>query len=520
MKLCKDIINADNLNTLEKKGYAVPKYDVEKMRAVTRANPEWIHFGAGNIFRAFIAAACQELLDKDAVNCGLIVAEGFDYDIIEKAYRRFDNFSLLATLNCNGTIDKKLIASVAESLCADKNNEEDWKRLKSIFRLPSLKMASFTITEKGYALSGCENADGMMSKLTLLLKERFDAGQLPIALVSMDNCSDNGGKLRTAVLYCAEKIRDKKFTAYLNDENKVSFPCTMIDKITPRPDKFVENELESDGFENMDIIVTDRRTFTAPFVNAEKPQYLVIEDKFPSGRPPLENAGVIFTDLQHVEKAEKMKVCTCLNPLHTALAVYGCLLGYKSISEEMRDRELNALVKKIGFDEGLPVVINPEIIEPYSFIDEVVNSRLPNRFIPDTPQRIACDTSQKIPVRYGETIKAYSRSDKLKAGDLKYIPLAIAGWLRYLMAVDDNGEPFVLSDDTELEKLEKFVPILSCTGLGGELNIHDTLKDILSDKTLFGTNLYEAGLGEKIEGFFAELSAGKGAVRKTLKKYL
>ena len=65
----------------------------------------------------------------------------------------------------------------------------------------------------------------------------------------------------------------------------------------------------------------------------------MIEDDFPNGRPALEKAGFLFTDRETVEKAEKMKVCTCLNPLHTALAVFGCLLGYKKISEEMKDRD-------------------------------------------------------------------------------------------------------------------------------------------------------------------------------------
>ena len=94
-------------------------------------------------------------------------------------------------------------------------------------------------------------------------------------------------------------------------------------------------------------------------------------------------------------------------PLHTALAVYGCLLGYNSIADEMKDNELRALVEKIGYDEGMPVVIDPKIINPSDFIHEVVEKRLPNPFVPDSPQRIATDTSQKMSVRFGETIKAY-----------------------------------------------------------------------------------------------------------------
>ena len=77
---------------------------------------------------------------------------------------------------------------------------------------------------------------------------------------------------------------------------------------------------------DMTISRTNTGTLIAPFVNAETTEYLVLEDAFPNGRPPLERAGVYFTDRATVEKAEKMKVGTCLNPLHTALAVYGLSL--------------------------------------------------------------------------------------------------------------------------------------------------------------------------------------------------
>ena len=165
--------------------------------------------------------------------------------------------------------------------------------------------------------------------------------------------------------------------------------------------------LRKDGFQDVDNIKTSKESFIAPFVNAEESEYLVIEDAFPNGRPNLEEGGVIFTDRDTVNKVEKMKVGTCLNPLHTALAIFGCLLGHTLISEEMKDPELKTLVERIGYDEGLPVVVNPGIIDPKEFIREVLELRFPNPFMPDTPQRIAMDTSQKLSIRFGETIKAY-----------------------------------------------------------------------------------------------------------------
>ena len=213
----------------------------------------------------------------------------------------------------------------------------------------------------------------------------------------------------------------------------------------------------------------------------------------------------------------KRQVCTCLNPLHTALAIYGCLLGYTLISEEMKNPLLKNMVEVIGYKEGLPVVVNPGILDPKKFIDEVVNVRIPNPFLPDSPQRIATDTSQKITVRFGETIKSYVASDSLDVHSLTAIPLAIAGWLRYLLAVDDEGKEMNVSSDPMLEVLQKQ---LADVKLGDPESADGKLTEILSNKVLFGSDLNEIGLAEKIEGMFKELIAGPGAVRATLHKYM
>ncbi len=521
----------------KEKGYELPEYDREQISKNTKENPTWIHFGAGNIFRGFPAAGLQKILNSKAYEKGVIVAEGFDYEIIEKAYQPFDNLSLLVVLKSNGTIEKRVIGSVTESLVADSTNAKDWERLKEIFKNPSLQMASFTITEKGYSLvnsqgdyldavsndfrEGPKQPGNIMGKVTALLFERYQNGGYPIAMVSMDNCSHNGDKLFAAVETYAKNwvnhgFAEEGFLRYINDSARVTFPWSMIDKITPRPDDKVKQMLEKDGFEDTDLIITSKNTYTAPFVNAEETEYLVIEDTFPNGRPPLEKAGFLFTDRETVDKVEKMKVCTCLNPLHTALAVYGCLLSYHTIWEEMRDPELSKLVNKIGYVEGMPVVINPGVLDPQDFIDAVIQRRLPNPFMPDAPQRIATDTSQKIPIRFGETIKAYVKSDHLKVTDLTFIPLAIAGWCRYLMGIDDEGNEFIPSPDPMLAELQGYVKDIQ---LGDKLR-KDTLKPILSNDKIFAVDLYRVGLGEKIEDMFEELIAGKGAVRATLKKYL
>ncbi|MDR2418332.1 MAG: mannitol dehydrogenase family protein [Treponema sp.] len=515
----------------EKAGIELPAFDREAMIAATKEAPEWVHFGAGNIFRAFPAALQQKLLDAGLSKTGIIVAEGYDGEIIDKAYRPFDNLCIAVTLKANGSIQKKVIASLAESLRVD----SDFERLKAVFRAPSLRMVSFTITEKGYSLWGpdgrimaqveAEFAAGPeaclrnpIATLSSLCYERYKAGKLPLALVSMDNCSHNGDKLFAAVeAFAAEwtkrGLADLGFLDYIHDT--VSFPWSMIDKITPQPDETVRQTLISAGIEDMAGTRTAKNTYVAPFVNAEEAEYLVIEDKFPAGRPLLEQAGVLFTDRETVDKVEKMKVCTCLNPLHTALAVFGCLLGYKKISEEMKNSDLVRLVEIIGYKEGLPVVVDPGILSPRKFIDEVLQVRVPNPFMPDTPQRIATDTSQKIPIRFGETIKAYLASSSLKVSELKLIPLVLAAWLRYLLGIDDEGKPFTVSPDPLYDTLAQ---LLSGLKLGQAAPFHDTLAPILSDKRIFAVDLYEAGLGQAVEAYFAELMAGTGAVAATLKR--
>ena len=337
----------------------------------------------------------------------------------------------------------------------------------------------------------------------------------------MDNCSHNGDKVKAGVFAYAEKwaemgIVPAGFVDYVKDESKVSYPWSMIDKITPRPDAKVQKMLEEDGFEDNYTIVTDRHTFTAPFVNAEETEYLVIEDKYTNGRPPLELGGVMYADRETVDKVEKMKVCTCLNPLHTAMSIYGCLLGYTLISAEMADEDIRGLITKMGYIEAMPVVVDPGVLKPADFIGAVLNRRLPNPFMPDAPQRIATDTSQKLSIRFGETIKAYKERG-LDMDNLVLIPLVLAGYARYIKGIDDEGKAFEPSPDPLLAELSAIVAPLEIKEGPQDFSC---LKALYTRKDVFGVDLYEAGLGEKIEAMVAELYAGPGAVRKTLHKYV
>jgi fructuronate reductase len=77
-----------------------------------------------------------------------------------------------------------------------------------------------------------------------------------------------------------------------------------------------------------------------------------------------------------------MKVCTCLNPLHTALAIFGCSLGHDSISKEMGDEDLRTLVPKMSQRESVPVVTEPGLIDPKRFLQEVLPRVCPTPLFP------------------------------------------------------------------------------------------------------------------------------------------
>jgi len=510
----------------KQKGYLLPGFDIQAVREKTHKEPTWIHFVAGNIFRAFIAALLQEILDAGKYDLGVVVVGGYDTDVITQVYHGHDNLFLNVVLKADGSVEKRVIASVTESLRNNPLFPKDITRLVEIFENPGLQMASFTITEKGYVAPDDDIALGLaaerpMGKLTVLLLKRFQAGAYPLTLQSMDNCARNGDVFRSAICayakgWCEAGLAPDAFLSYLQDETTIACPWSMIDKITPRPDEDVQNMLQADGFLDASISTTEKGTLASAFVNAEETGYLVMENCYANGRPPLELGGALYADRDTVDAVEKMKVGTCLNPLHTAMSLFGCLLGYTRISEEMKDPDIVGLITKMVYKESFAVVHDPGVIQPVDFLEAVLKKRFPNPFLPDAPQRIAVDTSQKFPIRFGGTIRAYMKQG-LDMENLILISLTCATYARYLRGIDDTGKPFDLSPDPKLDELSAIVAGLEVTEAPQDMSC---LKTLFSREDIFGVNLYEAGLGVRVEQMAADLYAGPGAVRKTLHAYV
>lgn len=523
----------------QKAGILLPGYDVAAVSKKAKQAPRWAHFGIGNIFRIFIGGIADGLLEAGVLDRGLTCIETFDYDVVDKIYTPYDNLGLSVILHADGTRTYKVLGSMAEAVKAQSSDPAHWARLKEVFRSKELQLISFTITEKGYALAGSdgiyfpfiqsdidngpEKATSAMAVLTAMLYVRYQDSRTPIALVSMDNCSHNGDLLRHSVLTMAREWQKKgyvteDFLAWLGDETQVSFPWTMIDKITPRPSDAIAADLEALGVEDMAPVITSKRTYIAPFINAEQPQYLVIEDRFPNGRPELEKGfGVYLADRATVNLSERMKVTACLNPVHSATGPVGVVLGEELYAKMLNTNpDMMKMARMVAYDEGLPMVEDPRILSPKAFTDELFTDRFPNEYLGDTNLRLATDTSQGVGVRFGETIKAYMKKYG-SAERLTAIPLGIAGWLRYMLGVDDMGNTYELAPDPMVPEIQA---ALSSVVFGNPESLTDQLHPILSNEKVFFIDLYKAGLGEKIEGMFREMINGKGSTKATIHKYM
>ena len=175
----------------------------------------------------------------------------------------------------------------------------------------------------------------------------------------------------------------------------------------------------------------------------------------------------------------------------------------------MEDPLLRELAIQIG-QEGMPVVVNPVILDPKDFLQEVLCVRLPNPYIPDTPQRIATDTSQKMSIRYGETIKAYQKAGR-SLKQLHAIPLVIAGWIRYLTGVDDSGNVMKLSPDPRIEELREKISDIAD-------NPEKAARLIMSDVSVFGQDLSRTELFVTVTCYLKEMLGRTAGSTKNLGK--
>ena len=154
MKGLKDkglVLSLEDIKDREKwmdAGIELPSQNIEIIRENTKSTPQWIHFGAGNIFRGYIAGIADTLMGEGELDTGIIAVETFDGEIIDKIYDPYDMLTLSVGLKSDGDSIKKVTAGIGDAIKVD---AEGFAKLRSYATQDSLQMISFTITEKGYA---------------------------------------------------------------------------------------------------------------------------------------------------------------------------------------------------------------------------------------------------------------------------------------------------------------------------------------------------------------------------------
>ncbi len=402
-----------------------------------------------------------------------------------------------------------------------------WAKLNQLAQDPTIQFATVNAPEGTYGVNyhggefaepisavlikdmeeGTVNSDP--AKWTSFALERYKAG-LKFAMVSCTNFSGNGhvtgATLRTvAKAWEAKGLAPKGFLDYLSDPARFSFPNCMIDRIAVNPNEDTQRVMDALGIKS-NMVVTERA------------RYWAVEDIFPNGRPAFEKAEGVFMEdsYEDVKKYEDMKL-RILNMSHSVIAGLGVLLGYRGsygVYKGMQDKDITALIDRI-ISIVIRTVDRPKKMDPNDFAKAAIE-RLNNPNIPDDPMRIAFNASAKMLPRFLDTYYA-GEAKGLSKDELDLVLLPVAGFLRYTMAVDDQGQNYNLEDDPRKELL---VSSGSQAKLGDAASVA-AFKALINTKGIMGEELYGHGdTGSRLEAMAAKMLAGTGAVRKTIQEYL
>ena len=404
----------------------VPGFDRSAMTAGI------VHLGLGNFHRAHMARYTHNLMDARADMLGWgIVGAGLlptDQRMRDSLAPQDNLYTLVERSFSDETVI--IIGSLAGVVFAGESSAALMDAIDS----PRIRIVSLTVTEHGYCLNrstkrldpehpliraDLAHPDRPSSAIGIIveaLRRRRDAGAQPFTAMSCDNIQRNGHVLRDAVLALAT-LRDPALAAWI--EEHVSFPSTMVDRITPvTAEQDVAALAERHG-------IADRWP-----VFAETFTQWVIEDRFPVGRPAWEKVGAQFVD--DVSPYEFMKL-RLLNASHLAVSGMGRLMGYVTIDEAMADPLLTRFMAAIMDRETGPTLLPVPGIDLAQYKATLIE-RFANPAIKDTVERVNTDAPLNVlvdPIR-----------DRLDAGaPLDLLALALAAWLRRVRGQDEQGAP-------------------------------------------------------------------------------
>ncbi len=504
------------------KKVALPQYNREQLPVRS------ICFSAGRMAYGHTGDIMQDLLNEDPEIGVMVGVETFAPKYVTELAASDFLMTQLIFENEKGVVLPKIQGAITKLLLADGSvNSLSWTKLMELARDPEVQFATINAPEGAYGVtySGGEFAkpinpvlikdmeEGTINsdpaKWTAFALERFKAG-LKFAMVSCTNFSGNGhytaATLKTVAKTWEEKgFAPKGFIEYLSDPNHFSFPNCMIDRIAVPPDEQTAKIMEKLGIKS-NIVVT------------EKARYWAVEDIFPAGRPPFEKAEGVFMEdsYEEIKKYEDMKL-RILNMSHSVIAGLGVLLGYRGqygIYRAMQDQELTELISRI-IAIVIKTIERPKKLDPHAFAKTTIE-RLNNPNIPDDPMRIALNGSTKMLPRFMDTYFAGCEKG-IPMEELDLVLLPVAGFLRYTLGIDDQGEKFNLEDDPRKELL------VQCgqTAKLGEAASASVFKELIALKDVMGEDLYTYGsTGERLEKMVEKMLSHQGAVREILQEYL
>ena len=377
-----------------------------------------LHLGPGAFFRAHQMDYFNRLNETDP-RWGVAAVALRSMETADKLTPQKGVYTLV-------TLDEKISFRPIRSLLHVHHASEE--AALSYFASADLTLLTMTITEKGYCLdasgeldlsnfqiaSDLETPDAPKSAIGWIAKglsQRAQLGLPGLTILSCDNQPSNGLKLQNALLTFARKT-NPALADWMGAN--CTFPCSMVDSITPATDDDLIDRVEREcGYH--DAWPIQREAFTS----------WVIENKTLPDFPDLSSVGAIMTS--DVELHEKAKL-RLLNGAHSTLAYTGLAYGYASVAEGMQDYDLRAFLCTMMMEEILPSLVPPEGMDLEQYVDDLID-RFTNPAIEHRLSQIAWDGSQKLPIRLLDTIRQNLAEDR----SIEKLAVGVAAWMRFIV---------------------------------------------------------------------------------------
>ena len=376
---------------------------------------------------------------------------------------------------------------------------------------PQTHIVTLTITEKGYcyapAVGGLDTANDLITHdlqhvedprtapgfLVAGLRARMSQDAGPLTVLSCDNRASNGTIIRTVVTEMADRV-DPALATWI--DRNVTFPSTMVDRITPAVTDTDRGRLENAlGVRDGCPVVTE------PFTQ------WVLEERFVAGRPAWEIGGATFVEA--VEPFEKMKL-RLLNGSHSLMAWLGSVAGYCFVHDVVGESSFRRLVR-VMMDREITPTLNVSDFDLDTYKDDLLR-RFANPSLRHATRQIAADGSQKLPPRILDPVR-----ERLAAGkSIDFLALAVAAWMRYVGGPDENGNPIEV-DDPLADTLDRIrrrslgKPATLARNLlalrsifGDELPAHDRFAETV---TAALTQLFDRGVAATVDALLGQIDA-------------